>query len=264
MKNIVLTGSSGGLGNAAALILSRNGYRVFGLDIKRPEGDIPYRHIDCDLTDPESVNNAFSTVREEVGTIYAIINCAGMYDLNSLVEADEDEFLKIFNVNVFSSYRVNKAFLPILEKGGRIILTSSELGPLDPLPFTGIYGITKTTVEKYAYSLRMELQLLGYRVSVLRPGAIDTGLLDVSVKRLEDFCEKTKLYSYNAERFRKIVNSVESKKIPPEKAGRMILKIVSAKNPRYIYSINRNPLLILLNIFPKSLQNRIIKTILLK
>ena len=70
--------------------------------------------------------------------------------------------------------------------------------------------------------LRMELQLLDYQVVVLRPGAIDTGLLNVSVKRLNDFKESTTLYKNNATKFDQIVNSVESRKIPPEKLAKKI------------------------------------------
>ena len=82
-----------------------------------------------------------------------------------------------------------------MHKNSKIIITSSELAPLDPLPFTGLYGISKSTVEKYAYSLRMELNLLNIKVAIIRPGAVKTSLLDVSMKSLDDFCNKTKLYN---------------------------------------------------------------------
>ena len=189
---------------------------------------------------------------------------AGLYDLNSLVEMSEEDFVRIFNVNLFSVYRMNKIFLPILKKGGRILITSSELAPLDPLPFTGIYGITKTAVEQYAFSLRKELQLLDIKVIVIRPGAVDTGLLNVSTKRLDDFCSSTKLYTYNAERFKRIVDRVEAKKIPPERIASLAVKAVSLRRPRLIYKINRNPLLLLMNILPDSLQDKILKMILVK
>ena len=110
----------------------------------------------------------------------------------------------------------------------------------------------------------MELQLLGKKVVVLRPGAVDTGLLDVSTKRLEDFTASTKLYSYNAKRFKNVVDRVEAKKIPAEKIAVKVSRILKKRRPGYVYSINRNPLLILLNALPGRLRNRIIKTILTK
>ena len=112
--------------------------------------------------------------------------------------------------------------------------------------------------------LRMELQLLGVNVIVLRPGAIDTGLLDVSTQELENFLKNTTHYSSNAKKFKEIVNKVEAKKIPPEKLAIFISKIVKKKKPKYVYKINRNPLLRLLNALPRRWQNKIIKKVISK
>jgi len=136
------------------------------------------------------------------------------------------------------------------------------VAPLDPLPFTGMYGTTKTALESYAYALRMELQLLGYSVSVIRPGAVQTGLLGVSTDRLDSFCEKTELYSCNASRFRCIVDRVESHAVLPQAIASLALRVLQAKRPRFVYNINRNPLLRLLNILPHSWQTGIIRRIL--
>ena len=168
---------------------------------------------------------------------------------------------QIFDINLLGAYRVNKIFFPLLTKGSKIILTSSELAPLDPLPFTGIYAITKTAIEKYAYSLRMELQLFDINVSVLRPGAVKTNLLDVSTSQLDEFCKDTKLYKTNAKRFKDIVNSVESKSIPPSKLAQKVINILQEKKPKFIYNVNRNKLLRLLNALPKNLQTKIIKRV---
>lgn len=262
MKCIVISGVSGGIGLKTAEKFINEGFEVFGMDLRSPKEMDHLHFIPTDLTSMDDIQAGFQMVSSQTDGIDAIVHMAGIYDLNSLVEMGEEEFIRIFNVNLFSQYRINKTFLPLLKKGGRIIITSSELAPLDPLPFTGIYGITKTAVEKYAYSLRMELQLLGFHVSVLRPGAIDTGLLDVSTKRLDDFCKNTELYSCNAERFKKIVDSVESRKVPPERIADLAYKAVIAKRPKLVYTINRNMLLILLHALPDRMQNRIIKMIL--
>ena len=143
-------------------------------------------------------------------------------------------------------------------------MTTSELAPLKPLPFTGIYAVTKSALDKYAYSLRMELQLLGISVSVLRAGAVETDMLGVSTTALQAFCENTKLYDNNAKRFREIVDRVEARCIPPEKLAQKAYKIVDKKNPKFAYAVNRNPLLLLLNALPERLQFWIIKRILKK
>jgi len=210
----------------------------------------------------DSVREAFRLISEKTDSLSCIINMAGMYDLDSLVEIDEESFTRIFNINLFSVYRVVKTFLPLLEDQGKVIIVSSELAPLDPLPFTGLYAVTKAAVEKYAFSLRMELQLLGKAVSVIRPGAVDTRFIGISTDRLDRFCEKTGLYSVNAERFRQIVDRVESRKIPPERIAGTALRAAEAGKPRYVYKVNRNPLLILLNMLPARLQTCIIRGIL--
>jgi NAD(P)-dependent dehydrogenase (short-subunit alcohol dehydrogenase family) len=173
-----------------------------------------------------------------------------------------EDFDRIFDINFRGVYLVNKTFLPLLKNGSKILITTSELAPLDPLPFTGIYAVTKSALDKYAYSLAMELQLLGIKVSVLRAGAVETKMLGASMNALDKFCEETKLYSCNATRFKKIVNSVEARSVPPQKIAKKSVRIIEKKKPRFAYSINRSPLLLLLNILPKKFQLWIIKKIL--
>ena len=263
MKAVLITGVSGGVGFETAKRFLFEDYVVFGLDIKEPlEKHNNLRFIKTDITKENEIIGAFKVVEESGYKLSAIISTAGIYELNSLVEISEEDFIKIFNINAFSIFRINKIFLPLLEEKGKIIMISSELAPLDPLPFTGVYAISKSLIEKYAYSLRMELQLLGYQVVLVRPGAIDTKMIDVSLKKLNKFTSETTHYQYNSKRFLKIVNSVENKKVHPNKIASLIYKISQKKKPRYVYKINRNPLLVLLNIFPHRFQNWIIKKVL--
>ena len=192
----------------------------------------------------------------------AIVHFAGIYMLDSLAEIEETEIGRIFEVNLMGAYRINRVFLPLLKEGSRILITTSELAVLDPLPFTGIYAVTKAALDRYAYSLAMELQLLDICVSVLRAGAVDTGMLGVSTDALDRFCEKTRLYSCNAGRFRNIVGRVEARCIPPEKLARKAASILEKKHPAFAYSINRNPLLLLLNALPERIQLAAIRMIL--
>ena len=215
-----------------------------------------------DLTDPASVRLALEALQREGVRLRAILHMAGLYDLNALTELEEEAWRRIFAVNLDAVYRVNRTFLPLLEPKGRILITTSELAPLDPLPFTGLYAVTKAALDKYASALRMELQLLDLRVIVLRPGAVDTSLLDVSTAKLDAFCANTKRFAPNAQRFRNIVNRVEARKIPPERVAELTVRILEASHPRDVYSINRNPLLLLLNALPNRVQRSIIRKIL--
>ena len=262
MKYVLVTGAYGGMGRKTAELFKKQGFCVFALDKNvgiAEENVIP---LCADITDENSVKDAFKKVKEVTDELYAIVHFAGVYMLDSLVEMPTDSFEKIFNVNLLGAFFVNKTFLPLLKSGSRIIITTSELAPLDPLPFTGIYAVTKSALDKYAYSLSMELQLLGIKVSVIRAGAVETGMLGVSTDSLDRFCQNTKLYSCNAERFKNIVDRVEARSISPEKLALRAYKILQKKNPKFAYSINRNPLLLLLNALPKRLQLWIIGRVL--
>ncbi len=262
MKDILVTGAYGGMGRATAEALSARGYRVFALDRKIGKASDNIIPIEVDITSEESVRAAFEAVHAYTDSLCAIVHFAGLYMLDSLVEMDKESFRQIFDVNFYGVFLINKTFLPMLCQGSRVIITTSELAPLDPLPFTGIYAVTKGALDKYAYSLCMELQLLDISVSVLRAGAVDTGMLGVSTSALERFCERTELYSCNAERFRKIVDRVEARCIQPERIAKKVASILKRKKPAFAYSINRNPLLLLLNVLPKRLQLWVIKLIL--
>lgn len=273
MKNIVVTGAGGGMGSAICRLLTERGYQVFGLDCKewnqtdndnREEcgGQASLHFIFCDITDEISVSAAFEQIKARTGHLDAIVHTAGIYDLDSLLEMSEERFVRIFNINLFGVYRINKTFLPLLSRGSRIIITTSELAPLDPLPFTGVYAMTKAALEKYAYSLRMEINLLGIFVSVIRPGAVKTGLLNDSTRALDRFVGSTGIYQCNAKKFQQIVDSVEAKNISPDEIAQTVLLALTARRPRFVYNRNRNILLRLLNLLPDTWQVWIIKQIL--
>ncbi len=245
------------MGSAICRALIDRGHEVVGLDIAEPHEPCG-SFIRADLANPASLEKAFSKIERLDGVVHA----AGLYDLNSLVEMGEDEFLRIFNVNLFGVARVNRLAVPLLSENARIVIITSELAPLDPLPFTGIYAVTKAALDKYAFSLAMELQLLGVSVSVVRPGAVDTGMLPASMRALDRFVGNTRLYSVNAERFKRIVAGFESRTVSPEKLAKRVLRPLEAKRPRFAYNLNRNPLLILLGALPRRLQLFIIRKLL--
>ena len=261
-KYILVTGASGGMGKATVKLLTERGYTVFALDRTEYEATPNVIPLVCDLTDEQSMVRSVEKTMEYTDNLFAVVHFAGIYMLDSLVEMESGAFDKILDVNLRGAFLVNKAFLPLLGDGSRIVITTSELAPLDPLPFTGIYAVTKSALDKYAYSLRMELQLLGISVSVLRSGAVNTSMLGVSTTALDSFCKNTKLYSCNAKRFKSIVDAVEARSVSPEKLAKKISKILNKRSPRFAYKLNRNPLLLLLDVLPKELRFKIIRLIL--
>lgn len=269
---VLVTGAYGGMGRRTTSLLRGQGYKVLALDLKVPDrsdDNSDYRSddagvvpIEVDVSDVGSVSSAFETAGRHTQSICAIVHFAGRYAMDSLVEMTMEEFEDSFRTNVFGAFLVNRTFLPMLGAGGRIIMTTSELAPLDPLPFTGIYAVTKSTLDKYAYSLAMELQLLGVKVSVIRAGAVSTNMLGASTSALDRFCSNTRLYTCNADRFKHVVDSIEAKSVPPERIASKVLRILGKRSPAFAYSVNRNPLLLLLNALPKRLQLFAIRQIL--
>ena len=262
MQYVVMTGAYGGMGLATARLLAKCGFFVFALDKTVLGAEENIYPIQVDLTSVEDISRAVSIVREKTDEVFAIVHFAGIYALDSLIEMDEIAFRRIFEINLFGAFSINKAFAPFLQSGSRILITTSELAPLDPLPFTGVYAVSKAALDKYAYSLRMEMQLLGVQVSVLRAGAVSTGMLGVSTTALERFCENTNIYKCNAERFRRIVDSVEAKSVSTEAIAKKVVKILRKKRQKFDYTLNRNKLLLLLNALPKGMQCAIIRKIL--
>lgn len=261
MKTVLVTGAAGGMGSAVCEKLIEEGCTVFALDI-RPVQNRKVQSVLCDLTDLKSIEQAKEEFSKNHTHLDAVVHAAGIYDLDALSEMDDERFQRIFELNVYGVYRVNRLFISFMESGGRITIITSELAPLNPLPFTGIYAVTKAALDKYAYSLRSELALRGIHVSVIRPGAVSTDLLGASTKALDRFCENTEHFSLNAKHFRDIVNSVEAKSVAPEKIGELVWKSLSRKRPAYVYSINRNFLLLLMSALPDHLQIFILKQIL--
>ena len=162
MKDILITGANGGMGGAAAELLAAAGYRVFALDLTERQPSKNIIPIKSDVTSEESVEAAFKRVKQYTGSLYAILHYAGIYMLDSLAEMESDSFRQIFRVNVEGAFLVNRRFLPLLDNGSRIIIVTSELATLDPLPFTGIYAVTKAALDKLPENLRVVLILREY------------------------------------------------------------------------------------------------------
>ncbi|MBP5407637.1 MAG: SDR family NAD(P)-dependent oxidoreductase [Bacilli bacterium] len=261
-KYIIVTGACGGMGRKTVEVLAKSGYHIFSLDRIKKEEIKNVSQIVVDITNKDELENAYQEIIKETKDIYAIIHFAGIYLLNSLIEIEEAKFEEILKVNMYGPYIVNKTFVDLLHEGRKIIITTSELALLDPLPFTGLYAVTKNALDKYAYSLKMELQLLGINVSVIRPGAVDTKMLEVSCKELDNFVSSTTHYDFSAKKFKEIVDKVEAKSLDVVKIAKLVNKVLNKNKPKFSYNINRNKLLILLNILPKKLRFYIIKKIL--
>ncbi len=265
MDKIVVTGGASGMGRALVELLSKSGYYVYSLDIKKGVPLENVYQIETDVTNMESVEKAYDIVKSQTENLVAIVNFAGIIMMDSLVEMEESAFLKIFDVNVFGAFRVNKVFLPlILKNKGKIIITTSELAGTKILPFNAIYSITKKALDNYAEGLRLELGLIGIPVVTIRPGAVKTNLLEKSTSSMEKLVNNTVLYKEKTSRFKKIVDSQQGGAIPAERIAELVLKIIKNPKPKAIYSKNVNMKLKMLKVVPSSLLSKVLKKMLTK
>lgn len=253
--NVVITGGAGGLGLAAAEYFAQKGARVFVCDIREAEFENKnIIYIPTDVSDEESVCKAAQTIAESAPHIDVLIHFAGIYMMDSYAEMSEERFKRILDINLLGVFRVNKAMLPLVQGGGRIIITTSELAPLDPLPFNGIYSLSKTALDCYAHSLRLELALLDIPVVVIRPGAFATDMVDASDTAMRELCERTRLYGANSRKFRRIMDTVTVRALPAQVLARLVFKAAAVRRPRPVYSKNASLLLKLYSAAPTRLQ----------
>ena len=265
MKRVVVTGGASGMGRAVVELLSKNGYYVYSLDINKGDDLENVEQIKTDVTQMDSVKNAYDIVSKDTKEVEAIINFAGIIMMESLVEMSEEDFVKIFNINVFGAFRVNKVFLPlVLNNKGKIIITTSELAGTKILPFNAIYSITKKALDNYAEGLRLELGLLGVPVVTIRPGAVKTDLLNKSTNAMDKLVSNTVLYKENTSTFKKIVDAQQGGAIPASKIAQLVLRILENKKPKFVYTKNANFKLKLLRVVPKTMLFKVLKVLLAK
>ena len=178
-KIALITGASGGIGQAAGVALIRAGYRVFGTSRQAVPGELRkgIHMLRCDVTDDESVKLVIKEVVALAGRIDVLVNNAGRSLIGAAEESSLAQAQGLFDINVFGIIRMTNDVLPIMRKqgNGRIVNISSVAGFL-PGPYTALYNATKHAVEGYSDSLDHELRTFGIRVSLVEPVFTRTAL----------------------------------------------------------------------------------------
>ncbi|MBM3712942.1 MAG: SDR family oxidoreductase, partial [Actinobacteria bacterium] len=106
MKNMLITGGVGGIGHAISVYFSQRGWKVYSCDIA-PQAPVDKNIIPVatDIRSAESVATARNFVQENTDHLNVIINLAGIYIMDSLVEVPEEDFVRMFDINVNGAYR---------------------------------------------------------------------------------------------------------------------------------------------------------------
>lgn len=260
--NILITGAASGIGQAVAHSFLQHGHTVYGIDRAESESRERFVGFTADITDEGSLQQVKARLLADGVRLDAILNIAGIHMMASLVESDYARMKQVVDVNLSGTMLVNRVFHECLAQRGRILIVTSEVASFDPMPFNGLYNVTKTALDCYAQALRQELNLLGQRVITVRPGAVSTPLSSQSVTATRQLAETTLLYRRQADRFSGLAARFMGTPITPEALAAMIYKAVTAKRPRLIYKKHRNPGLVLLSLLPKGAQCAVIKFLL--
>ena len=259
--NVLITGVASGIGKACAEYFIQNNHSVYGIDIHNVNCD-KIQFFQCDIVDEIAVKSVLSYFIDHNIKLDAIINIAGIHMMASLIESDFNKMKKVIDVNLTGTMLINKIFYEILNEKGRIIIVTSEVAAYDPMPFNGLYNVSKTALDCYAQALRQELNLKGNKVITIRPGSIETPLAEGSITGTKELVSDTKLYEAESVRFLNLVTKFIGTPMKPMVIGKLIYKVTLKKHPKYIYTKHANIGLVLLNILPKRLQCFIIKMLL--
>jgi NAD(P)-dependent dehydrogenase (short-subunit alcohol dehydrogenase family) len=184
-KIAVITGGNSGIGLATAKRFVSEGAYVFISGRRQDELDKAVATLGSgvtgvqgDISNLDDLDRLFATVKAEKGHVDVLFANAGMGTRGPLGKITEEQFDKVFDVNVKGTlFTVQKA-LPLMRAGGSIILTGSTTGSMGTPAFS-VYSATKAAIRNFARSWALDLKGTGIRVNVLSPGATTTpGLLD--------------------------------------------------------------------------------------
>ena len=191
IKTAVVTGAGSGVGQAAAIALAREGWRVAilgrreaalketaslaGADAKRVV------ICPCDISDPGAVDQMAARVRSEIGDIEVLVNAAGTNTpARSLKELSLEKYRELVETNLTGAYLCVQAFLPRMRerRSGTIINIVSEAGK-QASPKAGVaYVVSKFGMAGLTQSINAEERPNGIRACSIFPGDIDTPILD--------------------------------------------------------------------------------------
>ena len=155
-----------------------------------------------DVTSGSSIDHAVADAIGHVGHIDVLVNNAGYGVCGAVEEVTEEEYMPMFNTNVFGVINLTKAFLPMFRKrrSGAIINLSS-IGGLIGSPGWGYYNATKFAVEGLSEALYAEMAPMGVHVMLVEPGPFRTDFLGRSgqeagrrISDYEDTVGKTREY----------------------------------------------------------------------
>lgn len=184
-KIVAITGASEGIGLAAAKAFIAEGARVYITGRRQDRLDVAVAElgdaavgVQGDVANPGDLDRLYARIRQDHGKLDVLFANAGTADSDALPLADitEQDFDRIFGVNVRGLlFSVQKA-LPLLAAGSTVVLNGSVAGAKG-FPGQSLYNATKAAVRSFARSWTADLKDRGIRVNVVAPGGTETQLM---------------------------------------------------------------------------------------
>ena len=184
-KVILVTGANRGIGLNIIQRLNNDGYTVIGTSRTDDGANIISQEINSnggkglkmDVTNQESINSAIEYIQDEYGTLYGLVNNAGITNDNLLMRMTEEQWLSVIETNLTSIYRVTKSIVKDMMKAreGRIVNIGSIVGMMGNAGQSN-YSASKSGLLGFTKSLARELSSRNINVNSISPGFIDTDM----------------------------------------------------------------------------------------
>lgn len=181
-KNIIITGTSRGIGHELALQFANAGHQVLALSRKTPQDLLAHQNITClsvDLSEENDLQKAENFLSSTWKNVDAIIHNAGSLILKPFAEITTAEFEKIYKVNVFAVAALTRIALPYLQKGSHVVSISSMGGIQGSVKFAGLsaYSSSKGAIITLSELLAEEYREREISFNVLALGSVQTEML---------------------------------------------------------------------------------------
>ena len=180
----IVTGGGSGIGQAAARLLAARGARVAVLDLKPGDEFIGF---EADVTDDASVRLAVDSAADRLGGIDIVVNNAGIGAIGTVADNPDDEWHRVYDVNVVGMVRVTRAALPYLrESGYAAIVNTCSIAAVAGLPQRALYSATKGAVLSLTLAMAADHVYEGIPVNCVNPGTADTPWVGRLLEQAED------------------------------------------------------------------------------
>jgi NAD(P)-dependent dehydrogenase (short-subunit alcohol dehydrogenase family) len=271
--DILISGASTGIGKACAIHLARKGAVVWaGVRSRKSYDEILKLNVQglkpvfLDVTDSQSIAAAVSEVKKKSGTLFGLINNAGIAIGGPVEGVRMENWRKQFDINFFGQIELTQACLPLIrESKGRILNMSSIAGRIAS-PYMGPYSASKFALEAFSDSLRREVRRYGVRVSIIEPGAIKTPIWEKSVAvghehKAELSEEVQSLYGGSLDKFLKELVKYTESGAPVAVVVKAVEHALSSAVPKIRYPVGRGISLAaqLVNVVPDAWIDQIIR-----